>query len=136
MKTIYQSNPMLRFPVLLIMFALALLLPFKPSFAQRKVALRRVESKPSQPTGDKHASGPEETAQAAKPNAVSPTKVQLPASAHPGTLVLASAGIELVWIPPGEYVIGSSEDDLARVIRLVPSRPACRQTSSRSMGIR
>ena len=116
MKAIY-SEPQLRFPVLLIMFALAVLLPFKPSFAQRRVAPKRVESKPTQPTSDKQASGTAEKAQAAKPAPVSATRIQLPASAQPGTLVLAAAGIELVWIPPGEYVIGSSEEDLARVIR-------------------
>ena len=44
-------------------------------------------------------------------------RLELPQDPRAGSVVRAAAGIELVWIPPGEYVIGSSREDLARVIR-------------------
>jgi formylglycine-generating enzyme required for sulfatase activity len=49
--------------------------------------------------------------------AVVTATLELPQDPKVGTVVRAAVGIELVWIPPGEYVIGSSREDIARVVR-------------------
>ncbi|HEU4389927.1 MAG TPA: formylglycine-generating enzyme family protein [Blastocatellia bacterium] len=49
--------------------------------------------------------------------ATTAARVEVPANPAPGTVVRATAGIELVWIPPGECVIGSTDQDLARIER-------------------
>ena len=119
MKGIYSRRSlMLRLVASLIMFSVAALLPIKPCLARRsRLRPREGQSKPAALTKGKQAAEPAEAAHAAKPAPVSATMVQLPESPQPGTMVCAAAGIELVWIPPGEYLIGSSEQDLAQVIR-------------------
>ena len=60
---------------------------------------------------------PAESVSAPPTRAVLSARLELPQDPKMGSVFRAAAGIESVWIAPGEYVIGSSREDLARVIR-------------------
>jgi formylglycine-generating enzyme required for sulfatase activity len=45
-------------------------------------------------------------------------RLELPQAAKPGTRMRTPSGVEMVWIPAGEFSIGSSPEDRARILRL------------------